>query len=203
MSSITKSPITLVVINIAEEMDFDNFMSKKLGGKYKALAAPNSPDQTLTVAPQVNSTTTSQPSSPSTPVALASSSTTASGSGETVTKLLRKQSLTRMQLNNLLQKRVDKIMNLSKKKTENEKEKEISHNTTSKVIEEENNEANESTVVRQGNYIKSNNGFFRTIQDRDDSLDEELSAEDRIDVCNEAFIDAETVEGVENEIINI
>ena len=172
-------------------MDFDDFMSKKLGGKYKALAAPNTPVKTTTP--------TSQPSSPSTPVqitqfappihstpvAQASSSTTASCSGETVTKLLRKQSLTRMQFNNLLQKRVDKIINLSKKKTENEKEKEkeISNDTTSKVIEEENNEENESTVVLQGKYLKSNNGFFRTIQDRDDSVDEELAAEEsRIEV---------------------
>ena len=59
-------------------------------------------------------------------------------------------------------------------------------------------------MVLQGKYLKSNNGFFRTIQDRDDSVDEELAAEEsRIEVCNEAFIDAETVEGVENEIINV
>ena len=53
-----------------------------------------------------------------------------------MTKLLRKRSLTRQQLNNVLQKRIDKIINLSKKKTE--KEKEIENDTTSEVIEEEN-----------------------------------------------------------------
>ena len=185
-------------------------MSKKLGGKYKAPAAPSTPVQTDSVPPQVISTPTSQPSSPSTPVrtaqfapqvhstpiAQASSSTTASGSGETVTKLLRKQSLTRQQLNNVLQKRIDKIINLSKKKTE--KEKEIEKDTTSKVIEEENEEENESTVVRDGRYLKSNNGFFRTLQDRDDSVDEELAAEESRIELN----DAETVDAVEKENID-
>ena len=110
-------------------MDFNDFMSKKLGGKYKAPAAPSTPVQTDSVPPQVISTPNSQPSSPSTavrttqfapqvhstPIAQASSSTTDNGSGETVTKLLRKQSLTRQLMNNVLHKWIDKIINLSKK----------------------------------------------------------------------------------------
>jgi hypothetical protein len=159
-------------------MDFDDFMSKKLGGKYKAPAAPSTPVQTDSVPPQVISTPTSQPSTqqpkyPSSDRPVRSSSTqhtNCSGKQQYHSKLNY-----HLQLNNHLQKRIDKIINLSKKKTE--KEKEIEKDTTSKVIEEENEEENESTVVRDGRYLKSNNGFFRTLQDRDDSVDEELAAE--------------------------
>ena len=116
---------------MVENMDFNNFMAKTLGGKHKALAAPvlaqatlappGTPVRSVRFAPPVHSTPTSQPCS----------STRASDSGESVTKLLRKQSLTRQQLNNVLPKRNDHIIKLSKKKPEvenNEKQKKDEEN---------------------------------------------------------------------------
>ena len=145
-------------------------MAKKLGGKYKAPAqatpssptTPSSPVRTSEFAPKLHSTPTSKRPS--------ISGSSRVGSGEKVTKLLRKQSLTRHQLSKIYPNRTEKILKLSKQQREpgmDEREKE-----TAKPAEEVHEKA-ESTVVKDGNTIKSNIGFIRTIQEEEEVMDDE------------------------------
>ena len=143
-------------------MDFENFMAKKLGGKYKGPAPPSSPVRNSGSAPgpapasSLDLTSGFSPLLYSTPNASSTSSRV--DTGKKVDKLLRKQSLTRQQLNKIFPKRTDKILQLSKQQRETGKDLREKENVEGgeQVMT---NERAESTVVKNGNTIKSNIGF--------------------------------------------
>lgn len=157
-------------------MDFENFMAKKLGGKYKGPAPPSSPVRNSGSAPgpapasSLDLTSGFSPLLYSTPNASSTSSRV--DTGKKVDKLLRKQSLTRQQLNKIFPKRTDKILQLSKQQRETGKDLREKENVEGgeQVMA---NERAESTVVKDGNTIKSNIGFIRTTQEADYLMDDE------------------------------
>ena len=143
-------------------MDFENFMNKKLGGKFRAPPAPSTPSTPTRTrfAPSVHSTPTSGP------------------------RCMTRQSPTSQQKTQVvLPNRIDKIMKLSKQRMKtkdiegSEKETDLIENVAQresdivdKIIEKE----IQSNVVRViGNNITSNICFFRTNQEEfeDDNLD--------------------------------
>ena len=153
-------------------MDFENFMKKKLGGKYRGPAPPSSParnsgsasasgpasasslDMTSGFSPLLNSTPNS------------SSFSGRVVAGENSDKLLNKQSQLNKIFTNRTENRTDRILQLSKKQRETGKDvwnKEIIEDREQVTPKE----TADSTVVKDGNTIKSKIGFIRTTQEDD------------------------------------
>ena len=85
---------------------------------------------------------------------------------------MRKQSLTRQQLNKIFTNRTDKILQLSKQQRETGKDFREKENVEGgeQVMAKE---KAESTLVKDGNTIKSKIGFIRTTQEADYLMDDE------------------------------
>ena len=176
-------------------MDFENFMAKKLGGKYKAPVAPSSPVKDSGFTP--GSVPASSPDSTS------GFSPILHSTPNSKQKLLRKQSLTRQQLNNFYTNRTDKILKLSKQQRETGNDLREKDNAEG-VEQVTAQETAESTVVKDGHTIKSSIGFIRTTEEVDDLMDdEECDNEKDFGKCVEVSDKAKSVVDDDSEAVDV
>ena len=172
---------------------FQNFMKKKLGGKYPVAEGQHLANPYF------------DPTVPSTPVSARASDGGGArrgggGGGRRVTNLLLKQNLTRQQLSKAYPtSRTDKILKLSKAHTDynegellgkgnetpydDKNEEENEHEIHSEKSGESNttgkeHHATHSEVVKEGNTIKSTIGYIRTADDADGDLNHDDNIDD-------------------------